>query len=746
MDRTRTAILLLEWTESFGGPIPMWVERLVEGNEPNELLRFLAGTSPNGASSARESDEVLVEALAGLPSDGELAHHFDEAAVELLRRAGQQDGDVSEDALSREALYRLLRAVAHVPQVLPLTAAAVRRLVASGAHLTLPTTAAQDVAGEALHVVAVSQTDAHFIPLWWRLCDLQSPIPEHAPIGVLGLRWSPLSEGDVATLMVEALSRLAEACERATRELLISERRGRTIFLSGARSTMRARNDLDWDRIGRAVLESTTGVARTWAARAFGLEALPAPVSVTSRRQYEDPEGANRLARDIRMQAPTAVSAAQAFLEHQRREAQRRGDALPLTQSLCNFASAITPHDPALAIQWAREAANWQPHNHYTAVTWAEGLVAAGRLVEAADVLLSRLHRLAEHAPMWVEVGKTLEESGELIAGREVLAEAVERFPRATPAWSALAEYEVRSNRYEEAIAAFESGLRVDPYNRYLLPGYARALALANRRDEAITALERAKATLGAQHNVVVRRLQEIRSGNIEVRPRRSTAGLARADLSADALGVLALLFQRVERRLARTRSDSSDAETARAATVSELQRRHNSSLTAAAALALANGGKPSHLAASSVQELIRLRRTRSAVQGSEFNRDTFESLVFNDERSGATDQRMVPLRDLSRLRAFATLVDGEVLREEGSKAISSLRQARSASTTSMHATVTFAALTVGERRSAWAGTVLETLHVNDETVATDALRDELQERTDQLDALEEDVAIALLT
>jgi tetratricopeptide (TPR) repeat protein len=744
----RMQILLLEWTESFGGSAPAWVTRIVNGDHSGELVRFLAGVQGADHSRAPDPDEALVEALANLPVDGDLASLFDNAAIDVLALADATSIEDHSDILIREAVLRLLRVLVRVPERFPMTVADVHRRVESDRYLTLPSSTSHDLGGEALHVVARSQTDGRFVPLWWRLCGLESAVPDHALIGLIGLRWAPQPENDLEMVLTEAFSRLALACARATDDELLSDTAARRILLTAARITIRARKDFDWSEIGTAVMTATTSspLASTWVARAFGVE-FGAMVVRKSGARYEDPVRARELARRLKDGDATAMPDAEAFLEHQRAEATRRGNMLPLVQSFCYFANAVVDHSPQLSIAWASEAATWQPHNPYTAVTWAKALRAAGEHVAATDLLLSRLHRLIEHSEVWVDAGARLADQGEQLAAAEVLLEATERFPFSAAAWSALSEHLVRTGQLDDAIGAFESGLEFHPQDFYLLPGHARALALAGRTADVEPALLRAEAVLGAHHPLMVRRRRETTTGDSTVPELPAFSVEWRSEVSSDALGTLARILRRAGARKLADGDSSTEAATQREPILAALKERRVFSLTATSELALSEGQHQVPGVTAPVRELVRVRNARSASDGASYDPYTFQSLTFDNARSGAGDQRMAPLHELSQLRAFGTLVDGKALDAIGIEALRTLRRQKALSSFPDNDSSRLTALTVGQRRSAWAGSVLGVLamtEVAEENAA--AVREALEEKGRQLDAIEEDAAISLLT
>ena len=109
--------------------------------------------------------------------------------------------------------------------------------------------------------------------------------------------------------------------------------------------------------------------------RAFGIEATVQRMGGPASQRYEDPERARSIASDLEADAGRALDTAGEFLDAQRvLYATRLGDSLPFVQSLCFFATRIKQHRPDIAIGWAREAAQWQPHNPYPAVILGEML------------------------------------------------------------------------------------------------------------------------------------------------------------------------------------------------------------------------------------------------------------------------------------------------------------------------------------------------------------------------------------
>ena len=91
----------------------------------DDLVRFLAGAESGSGAPLRESDEILIEVLAGLPREGDLAAMFDVAGVALLSRAqhsaepDEEPPDLAVEAILREATFRLLRVVVNLRQSLP---------------------------------------------------------------------------------------------------------------------------------------------------------------------------------------------------------------------------------------------------------------------------------------------------------------------------------------------------------------------------------------------------------------------------------------------------------------------------------------------------------------------------------------------------------------------------------------------------------------------------------------------------
>jgi len=743
--------LLLEWEESFGGRPPAWLARFIDASDdrPRELLRLLAGATSAEPGGARDIDEVLSEVLAGLPPDSDIVSAIDNAAEDLLASIDLGIPGFDSDALLSEALFRLFRVAEQASDRLLKLAADINQRVESGSYLTLRGSPTQDLAAEALGVAARNQHDDRFVPLWWRLCQLDSAIPEYSLIGLLGLRWSPSSVDDSARLLTEALLQLAEACVQASADELISDSRSRRLFLNAARTSMRSRADIDWNAVGTQLVDAArTPAARGLLARAFGLEPSDrgGPDQRASRGPYGDPSRARTIASSLERDTPQARREAEQFLDGQRTEASRQGDALPLVQSLCYFAHSVHIHAPDLAISWASEAARWQPHNHYTVVTWAEALIAADRGVDAVDLLLTRLHLLAEHAPMWVETGVRLEDLGEVFAAEEALREAVARFPESVPAWGALGEHLVRTHRPEDGLQAFETGLSIDPAQRYLLPGYARALALVGRRTEAEAALARAAEVLGPHSTLVSRRQRELESGDIDVRAIPTSPPGWPSNLSSEALGALGVLLRRTAGRRTATGVAPGGPSARHRLVLDELQQRADLSLTATSELAFSGALNGRHALAPSIRELIRVRAARLSLANDVYTQENLDELLFEGERSGIGDQRIVPLRELSRLRAAATLVDGAAIADEAASALRVLHRLGSMHDRTRSANGDGRLLTVGQRRSAWASTALAILGSGSTSPSLAVSIQAVPDQRHELDALEEDAAIGLPT
>lgn len=738
--------LSLEWIENIGRPAPAWLDRFAasESSNDEELLLFLAGARDLGRATARDADEFLVDILAALPADGLFASIVDSTASRLLMQAENYVND--HETLPMEGLDRLLRVLVEVPDRLRGAVEVSRGRVRDGSYRSFPSSG-YDLAGGLLHVVARAQTNTEFVPLWWRLCELDSLVPEHADIGVLGLRWSSLgASDDFEFILAQALALVAEACARSVDDEVISEERARRVFLSLVRTNRRARADLDWTVVSERVLDRvSSGAATRWAMRAFGVESRGAQHRTSRPTLYEDPHRAQKIAKVLRQDPARGVAEALTFVDTQRREATRRGDVLPLVQSLCNFAHGVMQNEPGRAIEWASEASSWQPTNHYTAVTLAEAYLVAHKPVAAAEVVLSRRTQLSEAPPFWVELGKVLGALGEGEAAREALSEAVERFPREAPLSGALGELLLRLGEPAQAVEAFDAGLRYEPRNEYLLPGQIRALALVGRKQEAIELLAQAESDLPG-HPVVQRRRRELTSGKHSVRRMPVWSPEWRDELSLDALAGLSMLLRRAAARRAECGLEARPEPETKSLAHALLAHK-GSSLRAASELAFSGIKLDGRLLSGSVRELLRVREVRQQAVDAPFSREQFDVLTIDDARAGVSDQRLAPLTEVSRLRAAAMMVDGDVLAQRGIEAIRTLRALHTRSASPDAGTDRWdRPLSVGERRAEWAGAALSTLGA--ETAATEpaatALRSLVLTKSHQLDTLEEDAALNL--
>lgn len=737
--------LTLEWIENIGPPAPTWLDRFAAFEEPSideELLLFLAGARDLGRATARGADEFLVDVLAALPADGLFANIVDGAASRLLMRAETHVKD--SRPLPLEGLDRLLRVLVEVPDRLPAAIEASRGRVRDDSYRLFPSFG-YDLSGGLLHVVARAQTNVEFVPLWWRLCDLDSLVPEHADIGVLGLRWSPLgASDDFESIVAKAIAIVADGCARSAHDALISEERARRVLMSIVRSNRRARADLDWSVISEQVLEAVrSDAASRWVRKAFGVESRGAPRRTPAR--YEDPDRAKKISSALGDNPAKGLAEALAFLETQRTEAARRGDVLPLVQSLCNFAHGVMQNEAARAIEWASEASLWQPTNHYTAVTLAEAYLEASNPAAAGEVVLSRRTRLSEAPPFWAELGKVLGALGEGEAAREALFEAVERFPWHAPLSSSLGELLVRLGEPAHAVEAFEAGLRYEPHDEYLLPGQIRALALVGRKPDAMELLAHAESYLPG-HPVLQRRRHELTSGDHFVRAMPAWSPLWRDDLSADALAGLSMLLRRSARRRAESGVETKPTPVSESVAHVLLAHKHASS-RAASELAFSGIKADARLTSGSVRELVRVREARERGRDAAFTPERFDLMTIDNARAGVSDQRLAPLTELSRLRAAATLVDGDVLAERGIEAIRTLRALHTRSAGRNGESDGWdRPLSVGERRAEWAGAALSTLGAESAAPepAAATLRSIVQAKSLQLDTLEEDAALSL--
>jgi tetratricopeptide (TPR) repeat protein len=742
---------LREWTEAFGDPPPAWAQRLAAEltTTSDVLVVWLAGARETGHQTGREVDELLVEVLAELPKDGEFVRLVDSAGGELVRHAEKYATDLP--VLFPEALFRLLRIVADVHRQLPTTTDEVHSRVRDDSYIVFRGGEGRDLPAEFLHAVAQSQTSEEFVPLWWRLCSLDSLAPEHAEIGVLGLRWSPVADRpDFAAVLGHGLALVAEGASTFAHDDLLSDTRARRLFLRLIRTTMRARSDLDWAAVGKHAHEQVLDEdARRWTERGFGLEGRDSAQRRRDKtRPYEDPERARSIADRLRANEGGSLIEAHSFLEAQRSEASRRGDALPLVQSLCYFASAITDRDAKQAVEWAREASLWQPHNHYTAVTLAEAYSKQGQPTIAAEVLLSRLMLLADAPAMWVETGKILDGIGETVAAGEALTEAAERFPDHSVGWSALGEHLVRMGRPSDAVTVFRAGLKTAPDNQYLLPGQIRALALAHQFDEAWALLGEAEAVMPRNHAVLRRRRKELETNDIEVREPAPFSAAWRQSLATDARAGLALLLRRAARRDGR--SLASTDPSLRAELIEAILTDDRRGIPASSELAFSGYLSGAAAVTGAVRELLRVRVARASLSDPEVLSESFETFVVDDKRAGASDQRLAPLRELTRLRASATFVDGASLERERTAAISTLRvlgQSNGGGAPSM-GVYEIRQFTIGQRRGTWAWLLLNTLGIANGTTpeSVASLRAVVREKSPQLDAIEEDMALALGT
>jgi hypothetical protein len=321
-----------------------------------------------------------------------------------------------------------------------------------------------------------------------------------------------------------------------------------------------------------------------------------------------------------------------------------------------------------------------------------------------------------------------------------VLIGATERFPQDTGPWSALGELYLRVGHLDIAVATFEEGLRVDPRNRYLLPGYVRALGVSGRDDDAREALHQAQEARGVPAWILERRERELAKGSFNIVPIPELRLEWRDELSVDALGELGLLLRRARERGDIPTGSRANAEVLRTDVSARLQGRQGLGVAAAAASFLNTGASESGPVPAALHEVARVREERGRLHGTAYESDAFESLTVDSNRAGAEDLRLEPLVELSRVRAAAALVDGSVLQEHGQRALASLSLVAQSGQNGDRE------YGLARKRSIWSSVVLTALadHSRDLPVELPQLREVVESRERQLNDLEEDLALSL--
>lgn len=729
----------IEWAESVGGDAPGWLAELLGDDDGVALLHFLAGASLQLGGKGADADATLIELLSAVPRDSAIASGVDRAAANLLTLAERRIAD--DPTIWTQGLLGVLTVASDVGPWLPRSMEAIRERVNSGAYLSFSAAPGADLQRGYLHAAAVNQVSAELIPLWWRLCDFESTLPEHAEMGLLGLRWSPLGVDDgFERVLGRAFASIADAGDRFVSEELVSESRIRRFFLGLVRTTARTRGDLQWDEVEAACLADTHGErARRWVARAFGIEGTLTPTRKAAT--YEDPATARMLAGRLRTGEAAALTDASTFLEKQRIQAVKRGDPLPLVQSLCYFANAFQGWDAARSTQWAAEAADWQPLNHYTAVTWAAARGQVEDYPQAAAVLLHRFRQLTDQPIVWLETAKYLESLGETAGAAEALTAHSERFPYVPAGWSALGEFFVRNGHFGSAVTAFARGLREHPTDRYLLPGQVRAQALNGDLVEARGTLKQAEVALGSGNDVVTKRAAELEKNEFTVRPVPPLDIGWRNELSGEGLAALSLLLRRAARRPGAVYA----VVAPRGPSIADTLLDRTRGVGVAAELALSGHPEKAGAVPFVVGEIVRVREERASQAGCPFTADRFRALVVDGERGGVSDRRLAPLVELTRLRASSTLVDGSALDEQGGTAVEHLR-ALIATASPRPPGGDSRPASLFEKRAEWSEMTLRTLDLPSSLngAGTEGLRKVVDEQHVQLDGLEEDMAISL--
>ena len=360
-----------------------------------------------------EPAELLTDWALGIGERNDFVTRLDVVLAQWIQRNwGRQpeaQGTRSAAALAH-AWMQLTRVIANVPALTQAQRALRAHFADRQAYLgPLCEGFSRDPLAGFLLAVARHQEDRLLLPAWWNYCDLAPDIPwHHGSYGVLGLRGLPTEErGGFPDHVAYGLLRLGLGLYKRSLDQSLEPHRAEAEFQRAARLTLRAYPfPTRWRECWANQLYALRGRdelvdgIESWLTKLVpGLDHTKADkqhtssFSVPSNWAYE----AGRIAERLRSNASDAVVEARRLLDQQRRFAEKTGDSSFVCRTLTSFATAVSDHNPQLALEWAEGSREWEPWNPFSWSVLTGVLRRSQRIDEALEIGWAAIDRFPFH-------------------------------------------------------------------------------------------------------------------------------------------------------------------------------------------------------------------------------------------------------------------------------------------------------------------------------------------------------------
>ena len=356
----------------------------------------------------------------------------------------------------------------------------------------------QDPESAYLRAVAANQEDRQLVRLWYSVCRLEPSLPPHVGlVGILGLRWLPAENGspppDINPEVSQGLLLLGTALVPFAAE-------GKAEFQRVLRLTRAAypRSPETWAEILDWGQQEQNKVWQT--VNAWVTEAFPELVVIRLKQHFEGPARAPSAAVDLsswprrdrqiasRLSSGSwrpALQDARRLLDEELSYARATGDSYNFVRSACNFSGRLLGKDNDRAMEWLREAFEWEPHNPYVHSHLATCLKESGRLAEAEATLCKAVRQFPGSVTLRTQLADVLKVQGRLSEAEAEYRETVRLFPGNRFARSGLAEVLLAQERLDEAEKECRKTTELFPADAVAHSSLARVLLARGELDGA---------------------------------------------------------------------------------------------------------------------------------------------------------------------------------------------------------------------------------------------------------------------
>lgn len=498
-------------------PGEQWVNALSAGPAAalNELIE---GTFPFDRPVDRDAAQLLWSWLRPSGPHSDHLEHVDDTLAAWLTDRWERlaRGDYSSVAWEADVWSTALRAVGLLKAV-PRSSAVLAELFADRSLLgTICLGPARDPLADFLRAAAVTQQDQSYVEEWWALCDLRGLEPPHrGEIGILGIRHLPrprAMQGLFHSEIVWALCRFGAALNRLEEDGQVTQRSGREHFVLLARRLQAAYPFPERWREYAATAAADVRVPNDWLRTALhrgpperAIDEIQQEVRVSDG--WRDPTWVRRsreIRHDLSAGATGAVERAELLLTEQRSHAATTGDTWPVVASASSFAKRIRRKDPHRALQWAREATEWDPGDPYPWVEATSALLQAEGPLAALPLAWLTSERFPWDSAALNLLGHVLMRSRQLELAEVIYRASAVRFSEDPHSLGGLAEVLKHQRELDQAETLYRTGIARFPENGVLKCGLAAVLRLLGpaRWEEATQLLSQAQALPDAAGSV----------------------------------------------------------------------------------------------------------------------------------------------------------------------------------------------------------------------------------------------------